>query len=122
MLLNGRLLRSYFEVQDWDHRVQYGGDDFAQQNLQPLKDEADVIADRTHDGVDLVIIATLQLFSAHMAVIIAMPNHRLDGVAAPELLFDVALRPALLPQAEDPHGSWRLAPQLNRLRTLFHLR
>ena len=48
------------------YRGPYGGDDFAQKFPQPLEDEAKVVADGAHDGVDLVAEAAVQEVTAQM--------------------------------------------------------
>ena len=76
-------------------------DDFAQQEPQPLEDEAKVVAHSTDDGVDLVAEAALQEVSVEMAITFAMADHRFDGTSPFQFLFDLAKDTALLAGLED---------------------
>ena len=55
--VSSRLLRSGLEGGYWWDSCQDGGDDFAQEFAQPFEDEAQVVSDGAHDGVDLVAVA-----------------------------------------------------------------
>jgi hypothetical protein len=66
--------------------------------LEPPEDEAEVVADDAHDGVDLVAEAAFEEIAVQMAVGLAMTDHRFDGGAPSELFFDLAMDAALLPR------------------------
>ena len=65
------------------------GDDFEQKFPQPLEDEAEVVADGAHDGVDSVAVTALEEVAPEMAVHLAMTDNEFDGGSAPELLLDL---------------------------------
>ncbi len=90
------------------YRGPYGGDDFWQEFPQPLEDEAEVVADGAHDGVDLVAVAALEEVSGQVAVGFAMADDGLYGGSASEFLLDLAVNAALLARFEDPVGLWRI--------------
>ncbi len=69
---------------------------------QPFEDEAQVVSNSAHDGVDLVAEAAFQEVSAQMAVRLAVSDDGFDGGPAPELLPDLAVDAALLPGTLDP--------------------
>ncbi len=72
------------------------GDDFAQESLQPLEDEAEVVADGAHDGVDLVAAAAVQEVSPKMAIGLAVADDGFDGGSPPEFLLELPVDAALL--------------------------
>jgi len=90
------------------YRRPYGGDDFAQKFPQPPEDEAEVVADGAHDGVDVVSAAAVQEVSAQVAVGFAMADDGFDGGSPPEFLPDLAVDAAVLAGFEDPAGLWRM--------------
>ena len=57
-------------------------------------------------------MTAFQVVAVQMAVCLAMADHRFDCRAAPEFLFDLAMHPALLAGAEDPHGFRRLVADI----------
>ncbi len=75
---------------------------------EPPEDEAHVVADGAHDGVDLVAEAAVQEVSVQMAIGFAVTDDGLDGGAAPEFLFDLPVDAALLPGLEDPERLRRI--------------
>ena len=79
-----------------DNQAPYCGDNFAQKLSQPFEDEAQVLAYGAHDGVELVALAALEEVAAQMAVGFAMADHRFDGGAPPQFLFNLAMDAALL--------------------------
>ncbi len=82
------------------YRGPYGGDDFWQEFPQPLEDEAEVVADGAHDGVDLVAAASVQEVAPQMAVGFAMADDGLYGGSASEFLLDLAVNATLLARFE----------------------
>ncbi len=72
----------------------YGGDDFAQEFSEPPEDEAQVVVDGAHDGVDLVAEATFEEVAAQMAVGLAMADHHFDGGSPPQFASDLAVGPS----------------------------
>ena len=68
---------------------------------QPPEDEAEVVANGAHHGVDLVAEASFEEVSVEMAVGFTMADDRLDGGAPPQLLLDLAVNAAFLPGAID---------------------
>ena len=69
---------------------------------QPFEDEADVVADSTHDGVDAVAEASLEEVSVEMAVALAVSDDRFDGGSPPKFPFDLAVDAAFLAGFEHP--------------------
>ncbi len=69
----------------------------AQEFPQPLEDEAQVVADGAHDGVDVVAEASMQEVAAQMAVGLAMSDDGLDGGSSPQFLLDLSVDAAFLP-------------------------
>ena len=84
----------------------------AQEFPQPLEDEAQVVADGAHDGVDLVAVVAVQEVAAQVAVGLAMADDGLDGGAAPEFAFDLTMDAAFLARFEDPVGPWRIVADI----------
>ena len=74
----------------------------AQEFPQPLEDEAQVVADGAHDGVDLVAEAAFQEVAAEMAVHLAMSDDGFDGGSSPQFASDLPVDGALLTGFEDP--------------------
>ena len=74
----------------------------AQEFLQPLEDEAEVVADGAHDGVDLIAEAALEEVSAQMAVCLAVSDDGFDGGSPPEFVLDLPVDAALLAGFEHP--------------------
>ncbi len=63
-MLCGWLLRSPLGCRLREYHRPYYGDDFAQKFPRPFEDEAEVVADGAHNGVDLVAIAALEEVAA----------------------------------------------------------
>ena len=80
----------------------------AQEFPQPLEDEAQVVADGAHDGVDLVAVSALEEVAAQVAVGFAMTDDGFDGGSPSELLLDLSMDAALLPRFEDPERFGRI--------------
>jgi len=106
--LNSPLLRSRFERCELGYRGQYCGDDFAPEFPEPVEDEAEVVSDGGHDGVDLVALASLEEVSGQMAIGFAMSDDGLDGGPPPEFLFDLSMNAAPLAGFEDPARLWHI--------------
>ncbi len=80
----------------------------AQKKLQPPEEEAEVVADGAHHGVDLVAEPAVRVVPVEMAVALAVADDGLDGASSPELLFDLAVHTALLAGLEDPERLRRI--------------
>ncbi len=85
----------------------------AQEFPQPLENEAEVVADGAHDGVDVVAEAAVQEVAAEMAVGLAVSDDRFDGGSSSQLLFDLSVDAAFLPRAEDPARFRRLVADIS---------
>jgi len=91
-----------------EYRGPYCGDDFAQKFPQAFKDEAQVVADGAHDGVELVAEAAFEEVSAKMAVGFAMAEGGFDGGPPPQFASDLAMDAAFRARFEEPGGLCRI--------------
>ncbi len=78
---------------------------------QPLEDEAQVVADGAHDGVDPVAEAAVQEVSAEVAIGLAMT----DGGSPSELLLDLPMDAAFLAGFENPERLGRIVAPVARV-------
>ena len=65
---------------------------------QPLEDEAQVVADGAHDGVDLVAVSALEEVAAQVAVGFAMTDDGFDGGLPPAGLMPPCFHHFTLPE------------------------
>jgi hypothetical protein len=64
---------------------------------QPIEQEAEVVSDGAHGGVDLIAEASFEEIAAQMTICFAVTDDRFDGGASPQLFLDLAVNAALLP-------------------------
>jgi hypothetical protein len=67
-----------------------------QQELQPSKQEMEVITGRGEHGVNGIASTVRQMIAAHAVLGLEMTDHGFDGGAPSELAFDLGRGPALL--------------------------
>ncbi len=84
----------------------------AQEFPQPLEDEAEVVADGAHDGVDLVAEAAFEEVSAQVTVGLAVADDGLDGGSPSELASDLTVDAALLAGTIDPERLGRIVADI----------
>ena len=78
--------------------VEDGGQDQAQENLQPLEDEAEIVADGGQHGVGVAVVASAQEVPSQVAVRLHVADRRLDGGTSSEFFLDLAVDAAPLRQ------------------------
>lgn len=78
----------------------------AQELPQRLDDEAQVVGDGAHGGVNLIAEAAFEVVTVQMAVGFAMTDDGRYGGSGPQFASDLAVDAALLARMEDPVGDW----------------
>ena len=66
----------------------YGSDNDGVKTLQPVQQQADVMAGGDEEGIDGVIVGASQPVSPEFPVGLHMPDNGLDGAAASQFAFD----------------------------------
>ena len=72
------------------------GQESRQQELQPSKQEMEVITGGGQHGVNGIAGTVCKITAAHTVLGLEMTDHWFDGGAAPQLTFDLRCEPALL--------------------------
>ncbi len=101
-LLISRLLRSRFACGHWYESRDYVCDDWAQEKLHPYKEEAEVVANGAHHGVDVISEVSLEEVSTKLTVGFVVTDDGLNGASSPEFFFDLSVDAAFLSGFEDP--------------------
>ena len=77
------------------------GEHQAQKHPQPGEDEAQVVADRSEDGIGCIADEALEIAASEMTFGLHVTDHGFDGGAAPKFALDGAEHAALLTGDED---------------------
>ena len=72
------------------------GQDLGQQETEPLDQAAEVVTDRSKDGIGGIAVAVPEVVPAHAMLGFETTDHGLDGGTAAQFALDLGRHPPLL--------------------------